>query len=451
MKLRVLAAAGILMLLLLTLLRAQSAGQQYIVILRNGEAVTPLNQLFGTEVVQHVPHSSVYLIQSGGTDLGDTLLAQLKSDSNVELVEKNRNVKLRSDSQAPLSTELVQQMASLLDGQTLTTFFGTNVLKAYVEQPALQLTHVNETRSLSTGAATRVAYIDTGVDFDHPALRPWLDPGVDLTGGQSASELDGLDQQMASLLDQQMASLLDQQMTSLLDKRFLFVLDQAMVSLLDSDNAGSTFPPEFGHGTLVAGIIHTVAPEARIVPIKAFDAYGNTSLYTLINAVYEARDLGVDVLNMSFSTGADSDVFRKAIADAQAAGVAVVASAGNDARDADSSFPAAFSNVTGVGATDFNDRLASFSNYGKAVSVTAPGAFVVSTVPGGRYAAAWGTSFSAPMVAGEMALVASTGPRGRSVSLMVVNTADSIDILNPGFERKLGKGRINALQALRPR
>src|SRR4029078_13360047 len=147
-----------------------------------------------------------------------------------------------STDQAPLSASVVQQMTSLLDGETLTTFFGTTVLKAYVDQPALSLTRVSDVRSISTGAATRIAYIDTGVDVDPPALRPWLDPGVDLVNDRTASELDGLSQQMACFIEQQM--------TSLLDKRFTFVLDQAMASLLDGD--GSTFPDEFGHGTLVA-------------------------------------------------------------------------------------------------------------------------------------------------------------------------------------------------------
>jgi subtilisin family serine protease len=62
----------------------------------------------------------------------------------------------------------------------------------------------------------------------------------------------------------------------------------------------------------------------------------------LIDAVYAAGDLGVDVLNMSFSTGDDSVTLRKAIADVQASGVAVVASAGNDASDAGNSFPLRF-------------------------------------------------------------------------------------------------------------
>jgi subtilisin family serine protease len=432
--------AGTVFILLLSfaLTRAQSEGEEYIVVLRGGQSIENVNREHGTRTLRHIPNSLIYLVVVDPVD--ENAPRRLREDRAIEIVEKNKKVKLSSGDELPVSST-VAQTASSLDGQTLTTFYGSTVLKSYVEQVPVFITELNQARSLSTGAATRVAYIDTGVDFYHPALRPWLDPGADLVFGKTASETEGLPAQTSSLLNAQMASLLDH--------RFSSILNQAMASLLDGGNYTEGFPPAWGHGTLVAGIIHLFAPEARIVPLKAFDAYGNTTLFTIVEAVYKARDLDVDVVNMSFSIAEDSPVLEKAISEAHVNGISLVASVGNDGTDGRDVYPAAYSQVIGVAATDFSDRRASFSNYGKPVSVAAPGDYVVSTVPGARYAAAWGTSFSAPIVSGTVALLVSRGGRGQSASQTTVTTADPIDQLNPGFEKKLGKGRINVQQSLR--
>jgi len=107
--------------------------------------------------------------------------------------------------------------------------------------------------------------------------------------------------------------------------------------------------------------------------------------------------------------------------------------------------------VFGIAATDLNDRLASFSNYGTGVSATAPGAYVISTLPAESTPPYGERPFSAPVVSGAMALLASNRGHGKSSATLVINTADSIDALNPGYEKKLGKGRINVRQALRIR
>jgi subtilisin family serine protease len=438
MRLRLLAAV-LAIGLVLGISPAAPRGTRFIVVLKDGNSIDAVNQAYGTSTLRQINGTSIYLVQTNTEDDG-TILSQLANDGAVATAENNAHVKLQSPAQAPFDPSLAEGMAVLLDGTTLTTFYGTTVLRSYVDQPALNITRVSYVRKMSTGAGTHIAYIDTGVDFYHPALRPWLDPGINVLDNGTASELDGLSSG---------ASLLNDQGCSLLDNRFSFVLDAAMASLLGGGAPGGTFPNDLGHGTLVAGVLHLVAPDARIVPIKAFTAYGNTTMYALTEAVYQATQMGVDVLNMSFSTTQDSPAFRKAINDARAAGVAIVASVGNDANGTTPYYPASYQNVIGVAATDFNDHLAGFSNYGAAVSVDAPGAYVVSTAPGGKYAAAWGTSFSAPMVSGEVALLASLRGQGHTNSALVVRTADSIDSLNPGFERKLGKGRINALQAMK--
>jgi len=416
----------------------QSDGQEYIVTLKSGQSISRFNQAHRTRTLRQVQQTSIYLVQDDGDE--DETLSDLQADPAVESAEKNSPLKLRSGWQPLALNGLTSAMASLLDGRSLTSFYGTTVLRSYIAQPPLTLARATDIRDISTGAGTRVAYIDTGVDPYHPALRPWLEPGIDLVNGGTASEPEGLSNAMASLLDSAMASLLD--------GRFFFLLDSAMASLLDGGRR-AVFPPEFGHGCLVAGVIHVVAPNARIIPIKAFDLYGNSTMFRIVEGVYRAKDLNSDVLNMSFSTSSYSVTLRKAIAAASAAGVAVVASVGNDGLNVNNIYPASYPGVIGVGATDFNDRLAGFSNYGKPVSIVATGSYVVSTVPGGRYAAAWGTSFSAPIISGGLAVLAGTRGHGQADPSVVVNTADNIDNLNPGFKNQLGRGRIDLWRAMK--
>jgi subtilisin family serine protease len=122
----------------------------------------------------------------------------------------------------------------------------------------------------------------------------------------------------------------------------------------------------------------------------------------------------------------------------------MVSSVGNESTDAAGLYPAECPLVMAVAATDFDDHLASFSNYGSVVTISAPGAYVISTAPGGRYAMAWGTSFSAPIVSGSIALVAALKPRwvGSRTGGAVRTTAVPIDAINPGYAGELGTGRV---------
>jgi subtilisin family serine protease len=449
---------------------AQQSPIEVIVKTKPGQSIDKALQVVGGQVRKKIDGQSIYLIQTDDSQ-PDFAVFRYSHAPGVESAELNEKVRLESQAdEVPLSVpsgvQLVQSMAALLDSNATTMFYGTEVLKAYSEQAALQLIRASSTRQQGSGAGVRVAYIDTGVDPDHPVLRPWLDPGIDVVGNGAVSEFDGmpadlaawfrsngaqsrLDGRLGFFLHQSMAALLDQSMAALLDQSMAALLDQSMAALLDGSGAPpGAIPPAFGHGTLVAGAIHAVAPQARIVPIRAFDASGSSDVFKLTQAIYGAAEAGIDVLNMSFSTRERSQIMQRAVAYAQSANVQMVASAGNESRDMTGAYPASFGGVCAVGATDFYDRLASFSNYGAAMCATAPGAFVVSTAPGGRYALAWGTSFSAPLVAGSIAAVASTHARGLQDIAQIKTTADPIDELNPTFATYLGHGRVNLNRAL---
>ncbi len=127
-----------------------------------------------------------------------------------------------------------------------------------------------------------------------------------------------------------------------------------------------------------------------------------------------------------------------------------VAAAGNQAEDI-LVYPAAFRNVIGVASTTNGDQRSSFSNYGQdLVWVAAPGEGIVTTYPFATYAAAWGTSFSAPLVSGTAALMLDYGGSLLMDILIFQNQSDSAQSLAHAqpITPDLGHGRLDAYRAL---
>jgi thermitase len=124
--------------------------------------------------------------------------------------------------------------------------------------------------------------------------------------------------------------------------------------------------------------------------------------------------------------------------------VICVASAGNDGKQNPSVFPAGYlSQVIGVASTNNQDIRSTFSNYGNAlVDVAAPGEGVVTLYPGNNYAEGWGTSFSAPLVAGGAALLVQLG--GSRID--EAQAAQAISQANPTGQG-LGAGEMDLFQA----
>ena len=290
--------------------------------------------------------------------------------------------------------------------------FGTNpdgtprlVWRAYVQQPAATVLRVDEATKLIQGAGAVVAVIDSGVDPDHPLLKNALLPGYDFTRDKpGASEWeDVLDQRTRAILGQRTRAILGASQVMPLNAATVAVLDAAQTSQLDP----ATVPPAFGHGTLVAGVVHRVAPAAKILPLKAFDGSGSGRISDVIRAIYYAVDRGVTAINMSFSVEELSPELMRAVNYAADRGVVCVASAGNDGQQA-LVYPAALGNALGVASTTIDDHLSLFSNYGRdLVTIAAPGEDVVTSYPGGGWALASGTSFSAPWISGVAAVFAS--------------------------------------------
>jgi subtilisin family serine protease len=312
-------------------------------------------------------------------------------------------------------------------------YYGATVWNGYVNQPAAQIIRVQEThRAFGVRGAGTVAVIDTGVDPTHPVLRNALVAGYDFT-----RDREGIPAEQADV-NQSTAAVLDGAGPVIVNQSTAAVLDQSTAAVLDDRNYAA-----FGHGTMVAGVIHMVAPRAAIMPLKAFKADGSGQLSDILRAVYYAVRNNAKVINMSFSTSSYSRELSQATVYAMKKGVISVASAGNDGRET-MVYPAGYQNtVIGVASTDNYDRRSSFSNYGPSlVWVAAPGEAIVTTYPFGTYAAAWGTSFSTPMVAGAAALLVDVyGTCNESQAAQALANAKRLTA-------ELNKGRLDLYRAV---
>ncbi len=178
-----------------------------------------------------------------------------------------------------------------------------------------------------------------------------------------------------------------------------------------------------GHGTHVAGTICAakngygvvgVAPEVRLYALKVFPASGSAKWSDIIAAVDWCVTNQMQVTNNSYGSSSHPGTIVQAAFDrAEAAGIVMVASAGNSGTSSGTGdnvgYPGRFNSVIAVAATDSNDNRGSFSSTGPAVEIAAPGVSVVSTVIGGGYQYWNGTSMASPHVAGAAASLLAAG------------------------------------------
>ena len=235
----------------------------------------------------------------------------------------------------------------------------------------------------------------------------------------------------------------------------------------DGDNDPFDGGTRGGHGTHVAGVIGAagnngvgvsgVAQRVSIMVVRIFeDAGAGAATRRIAEAVRYAADAGARVANASWQGGGsrNGDELHRAIAYAGRRGQLFVAAAGNHGRDTDSGsfnvFPAEYGlpNVLVVGASAAGGGLAAFSNYGAAtVDVIAPGARVLSTLPGNRYGALSGTSMAAPAVTGAAALMVSADGSltARQIKQRLIAGADRSA---PLTDRSVSDGALNVANAV---
>ena len=269
-----------------------------------------------------------------------------------------------------------------------------------------------EAWDIQTGNNVVVGVIDTGVDYNHPDLAAniWTNPG-EIAG-------NGIDDDNNGYIDD--------------------------IHGWDFVNNDADPFDDYGHGTHVAGTIAAVGNNgigvsgvswsAQIMPLKFLGASGSGSTFDAIQALNYATMMGVKVTNNSWGGGSYSQALYDAIAAAGNAGSLFIAAAGNNYgknNDINPSYPASYnlSNIIAVAATDHNDNLSTFSNYGPtSVDLGAPGSSIYSTLPGNGYGFNSGTSMATPHVTGVASLIWAQDPTlsAQDVKNKILNSVDPI-------------------------
>ncbi|HXV25221.1 MAG TPA: S8 family peptidase [Alphaproteobacteria bacterium] len=236
-----------------------------------------------------------------------------------------------------------------------------------------------------------------------------------------------------------------------------------------------------GHGTLTAGIIAAasdnkigiagVNPHARIMVLKALNAFGQTRASYIAKAIVYAADNGARIVNLSVGHPTLTRIEQAAIAYARKKGVLIVVAAGNAGIETGGFGLASAEGVLTVAATNPDDSHPGFSNWGPEVDIAAPGVDILSLrarrtdtlfgIPGVEYAAgtayvgedkryyrAGGTSFAAPFVAGVASLLLSKQPELTVDQLERILMQSAEDIQTPGLDQFSGAGLVNARRAL---
>ncbi len=228
----------------------------------------------------------------------------------------------------------------------------------------------------------------------------------------------------------------------------------ASANFTDSATANDVY----GHGTHVAGIaaaatnnglgVAGLGYNATVLNVKVLGDNGSGSYSWVANGVIWAADNGAQVINMSLGGSSASSTLESAVNYAWSKGVVVVAAAGNNGNTVPF-YPAYYSNVIAVAATDNVDQLASFSTRGDWVDAAAPGVTIYSTLINNSYGYKSGTSMASPHVAGLAALVFTQVTDGNGNGLLndearakILSTCDAISATG------VGCGRINAYRAV---
>ena len=332
---------------------------------------------------------------------------------------------------------------------------------SFSQQKNLSIIRAPQAWDLASGGNKNVviAVIDTGVDIDHPDLKNNI-----WTNSQEIPN-DGIDNDHNGYIDD------------------IHGWDFIQQSANPSPKLNVAHTVEgINHGTIVAGLISAqgdnnqgalgVAWRCKIMPLRVLSGEGKGRLSEVIEAIDYARQMGADIINLSFAGLNDSVFLDQAIDRAWQNGALIVAAAGNYLGDPNgldlNEYPAypicsedEHQQVLGVSGVDDYERKLNFVNYGsRCVDLVAPADQVYSTMVKRSgyqdfqqlYGGGWsGSSVAAPIVSGIAALIKSVNPQlsNQDIRQILLEQAKNIEGFNANYVGQLGQGRVTAYQSVK--
>ncbi|MEJ2218354.1 MAG: S8 family serine peptidase [Gemmatimonadota bacterium] len=370
--------------------------------LKEGADPAALGRAHGVSVRRATPHFVVY---RGAVGNERALAARMKADPEVVWAEPDY---IRQPSTVdPRLWAFYNPGGLTIDytrgrnkGQPVTSYESTN-----------DADEDNVGTYASGGVADTIASIDTGVDFTHP----------EFLAGHLIAGWDYYDND---------------------------------ADPTDTEGHGThTTGTMIGQNVGVAGV-SGAAPNVWVIVYRVCGSAG-CPVDAIVSAIYAAADAHVVAMNLSLGGSSESQAEADAIAYATSDSALVIAAAGNDGTST-IECPACDPNAISVGATNWQDGLTYYTNWGNGLDITAPGgemysntteeSGIYSSVPGG-YAYYQGTSMATPQVTGTAAIVASVaGLRGSALRSRILGTTD--DLGASGYDTQFGYGRLNSYRAV---
>jgi subtilisin family serine protease len=371
--------------------------------------------------------SNYYII-----DASDNFSAETLKKYDIESIEPNYIYKIEQITTKPNDTYLNKQWS----------LGNANVFSAWKK---------------ATGKGIVIGVVDTGIDFYHPDLinQLWINSKEDLNkNGQFdpwpseefrngiSGDLNGIDDDGNGFIDDVIG--------------YDFV-DQFTMNIGDSKERDAIPYDEHSHGTAVSGVISAqsnnhigisgIAFDSKIITLRAFDVTGNGESDDIANAIVYAALQGAKVLNFSFGEVYLSSIVYDAVKFANALGVTMVASSGNNNWDL-KHYPSDFEEVISVSASNSDNIRSANGNYGNRLDITAPGYKIYTTLPDTSYGEKSGTSFSAPHIAAAAGLLLEMKPELTPDEVCGILKANAKDVGDFGWDYQYAAGILDIGKAV---